>query len=338
MPKPDMTDYPDRLPDFCNLGVMLRILLGVEGLVWTTAWLQTAYLTEMWHLFVGYSVVVQASLLLTLMCLCLLRRPLQRLPYVWGLAGSTMVALLSTALVMNGMGSLFADRHLAITWREVINVIAISALLLGYFHLRGRALSPALTEARLQALQARIRPHFLFNSLNAVLSLVRSEPHRAERALENLADLFRVVMADNRQLSPLKREVEISRQYLELEGLRLGERLRVVWHIDKAPGNALLPPLLLQPLLENAVYHGIEPATQPGEINVNIYRNDGQLHIIIRNPYQHDGQRHSGNKMALGNIKSRLMLHFDVEASLRTQIHDDYYQIHITLPYQTTAP
>lgn len=334
MPKPSAADYPDRLPDFCNLGVMLRILLGVEGLVWTTAWLQTPYLPQMWQAFVGYSVVVQASLLLTLVLLCLLRRPLQRLPYHLGMVATTVVALITTALVMDGLGHLFADAHLAMTWREAVNVIAISALLLGYFNLRGRALSPALTEARLQALQARIRPHFLFNSLNAVLSLVRSEPRRAERALENLADLFRVVMADNRQLSPLRREVEISRQYLELEGLRLGERLRVVWHIDKAPGNALVPPLLLQPLLENAVYHGIEPATQPGEISVNIYRSDGQLHLLIRNPYQHGGQRHSGNKMAMDNIKSRLMLHFDVEASLHTQIHDDYYQVHITLPYR----
>lgn len=336
MPKPDMTDYPDRLPDFCNLGVMLRILLGVEGLVLITAWLQAPTLTGMWNVFVSYSVIVQMALLLTLILLCLLHRPLQRLPYIWSAVASIVVALTATALVMGAMSRLFGDSHLMVSWREVVNVIGISGFLLGYFNLRGQALSPALTEARLQALQARIRPHFLFNSLNAVLSLVRNEPRRAERALENLADLFRVVMADNRQLSPLKSEVEISRQYLELEGLRLGERLRVVWHIDKAPGNALLPPLILQPLLENAVYHGIEPATEPGEITVNIYRNDGQLHLIIRNPYQQDGQRHQGNKMALGNIKSRLMLHFDVEASLRTHIHDGFYQVHISLPYRTT--
>lgn len=338
MPKPDDADYPDRLPDFCNLGIMLRILLGVEALVWTTAWLQTTSFKEMWHLFVGYSVVVQASLLLTLVTLCLFKRPLQNLSYRWGIVASTALAVFATALVMNGMDYLFTDSHLGITWREVINTIVISAVLHGYFNLRGRALSPALSEARLQALQARIRPHFLFNSLNAVLSLMRSEPQRAERALENLAELFRVMMADNRQLSSLKREVEISRQYLELEGLRLGERLHVVWHIDKAPGNALLPPLLLQPLLENAVYHGIEPATEPGEISVNIYRNDGQLHMIIRNPYQQNSVRHSGNKMALSNIKSRLMLHFDVEASLRTQITESYYQVHISMPYRTTAP
>jgi two-component system sensor histidine kinase AlgZ len=332
---PSSTDYPDRLPDFCNLGVMLRILLGVEAFVWITVWLQTEQPTQMLALFVGYSVVLQPILLLTLGALCLISKVLQRLNYAYGALTSILVALLTSTLVMNGLSHLLMDSQLAMSWRAVVNVTGVSLLILSYFQLRGRALSPALTEARLQALQARIRPHFLFNSLNAVLSLMRSEPSRAERALEDLADLFRVVMADNRQLSTLKREVEISRQYLELEGLRLGDRLRVVWHIDKAPSNALLPPLVLQPLLENAVYHGIEPATTPGEISVNLYRNAGQLHLIIRNPYQKTGNHHIGNKMALGNIKNRLMLHYDVEASLQTQVQQDYYQIHITLPYQT---
>ncbi len=337
MTKSSSTDYPDRLPDFCNLGIMLRILLGVEALVWITAWLQTPQLAEMAHLFVAYSVVVQASLLLTLATLCLFGKLLRRLAYPHGIIASSLVALAVTAVVMNGLSHLLMDSHLAMSWREAVNVVGMSTLILAYFNLRGRALSPALTEARLQALQARIRPHFLFNSLNAVLSLMRSEPRRAERALEDLADLFRVVMADNRQLSTLRREVEISRQYLELEGLRLGDRLRVVWHIDKAPSNALLPPLVLQPLLENAVYHGIEPAMESGEISVNIYRNVNQIHMIIRNPYQKTGDHHSGNKMALGNIKSRLMLHYDVEASLQTQVQQDYYQVHIILPYQTSA-
>ena len=332
MPNPDTADYPDRLPDFCNLGVLLRILLGVESLVLFSIWLKGLEWSEMWRLFVSYSMVIQTSLLLTLLGLCLLHRWLVRLPYLIGVMATITLAVVVVAEVMHAMSYLFADRRLLMSVRDLINVMGMSAMVLAYFYLRGRALSPALTEARLQALQARIRPHFLFNSLNAVLSLVRSEPLRAERALENLADLFRVVMADNRHLSPLADEIELCRQYLELEALRLGDRLRVVWHVDKMPGLALVPPLMLQPLLENAVYHGIEPATQTGEININIYQSVGQLHIIIRNPYQRDGTHHGGNKMALNNIKSRLMLHFDVEASLRTQIGDNYYQVHITMP------
>ena len=135
----------------------------------------------------------------------------------------------------------------------------MTAITLAYFDLRARALSPAVAEARIQALQARIRPHFLYNSINAVLSLIRSEPRRAERALEDLADLFRVLMADNRTLAPIANEVELARQYLALEELRLGERLRVTWRTDTHAADALVPPLILQPLVENAVYHGIEP-------------------------------------------------------------------------------
>jgi two-component system sensor histidine kinase AlgZ len=214
----------------------------------------------------------------------------------------------------------------------VLAVLA-SVMLLAYFDLRGRALSPAIAEARLQALQARIRPHFLFNSLNAVLSLIRQEPKRAEAALEDLADLFRVVMGDNRELSPIAREVELCRQYLELEQLRLGERLKVAWRIDKMPPDALVPPLVLQPLLENAVYHGIEPRVEPGEISIDIYTTRNELHAVLRNPYEQEGNHHAGNKMALANIRERLQLHFDAEARLDTLVREDTYQVHIVLPY-----
>ncbi len=207
--------------------------------------------------------------------------------------------------------------------------------LLFYLHLRAKALSPALIEARLQALQARIRPHFLFNSINAVLSLVRAEPKRAEEALEDLADLFRVLMSDNRDLVPLADEVELCRQYLALETLRLGERLRLEWHLNSMPGDALVPPLVLQPLLENAVYHGIEPSSEPGVVSINIFAKDGQVHVILRNPYRVDGGRHhAGNKMAFANVRERLALHFDAEGSLQSRVKDASYEVHIRMPYR----
>jgi two-component system sensor histidine kinase AlgZ len=105
-----------------------------------------------------------------------------------------------------------------------------------------------------------------------VLSLVRSDPRRAERALEDLAELFRALMSDARQLVPLADEVQLTRAYLELEQLRLGDRLDVVWHVEKMPADSLIPPLLIQPLVENAVYHGIEPQREGGEISLNIFR------------------------------------------------------------------
>jgi two-component system sensor histidine kinase AlgZ len=208
--------------------------------------------------------------------------------------------------------------------------------MLEYFRLRDRALSPALSEARLQALQARIRPHFLFNSINAVLSLVRSEPKRAETALLDMADLFRVLMRDNRELVPISDEIELCRQYLELEKLRLTDRLQVEWHLNNMPHDALVPPLVLQPLLENAVYHGIEPLSTPGVVSINIFCKGGDVHAILRNPYRSDGgSHHAGNKMALGNIRERLKLHFDAEGTLESRVRDTAYEVHIRMPYRT---
>jgi two-component system sensor histidine kinase AlgZ len=270
--------------------------------------------------------------MLSILALVVLNDLLKRLPY--SLGAVVVVALelmLATLLYIYGR-PLFAAEWASLE-RYWLLTLVVTLMLLFYFDLRGRALSPALSEARLQALQARIRPHFLFNSINAVLSLIREDPKRAEGALEDMADLFRVVMADNRELTPLLREVELCREYLGLEQLRLGERLKVEWHVDKMPGDARVPPLVLQPLLENAVYHGIEPRTAPGVISINIYLAREQVHAVLRNPYEHEGDHHAGNKMALANIRERLQLHFDAEASLTTKVSDEAYQVHITMPY-----
>jgi two-component system sensor histidine kinase AlgZ len=223
--------------------------------------------------------------------------------------------------------------------RHLLLSLAVAGALLGYFRLRAKALSPAIVEARLQALQARIRPHFLFNSINAVLSLVRSDPKRAETALEDMADLFRVLMRDNRDLAPLADEIELCRQYLALEKLRLGERLQVEWHLNSMPADALVPPLVLQPLLENAIYHGIEPSSAPGVVSINIFYKGGEVHAILRNPYRaNGGEHHAGNKMALANVRERLALHFDAEGALESKVMRDAYEVHIRIPYRTAVP
>ncbi|HUW51486.1 MAG TPA: histidine kinase [Sulfuricella sp.] len=320
------------LPNFCNLGIMLRILVIVDGMSAVAAMLKAPTLAAAWQELIELSALVQPLLLLSLLVLCLGRRALSRLPYRAG-----VIVVLAIELLLVALAHAFSQRlfytDLGELQRHWLFALLASGVLLGYFHLRSRAFSPAISEARLQALQARIRPHFLFNSINAVLSLIRSDPKGAERALEDMADLFRVLMADNRQLAPLEQEVALCRQYLDLEHLRLGARLRVAWYVDNMPGDALIPPLVLQPLLENAVYHGIEPAAEPGEIVINIYRSRNQVHLVLANPYPTEGGHHAGNKMALANIRERLELHFDAEASLMTQIGDNRYQVHIIVPY-----
>ena len=154
-----------------------------------------------------------------------------------------------------------------------------------------------------------------------------------------MADLFRVLMKDNRDLAPLSTEVELCRQYLELEQLRLGDRLLVDWNVKSMPGDALVPPLLLQPLLENAVYHGIEPASTPGTVSINLFLSRGEVHAILKNPYRATGgSHHSGNKMALDNVRERLALHFDAEASLESRVNKDSYEVHIRMPYRVARP
>lgn len=322
------------LPNFRNLGVMLRVLVIANAMALAAAVVKAPSLDTTGRQLVEISTLFQPILLLSLLGLIAVSPSLQRLPYPVGILAVLGLAALVTILVWQYGATPVEDGGLA---RALIIAIAASAFIVSYFNLRSRLLSPALTIARLQALQARIRPHFLYNSLNAVLSLIRAEPRRAEAALEDLADLFRVLMQDNRQLAPLAREVELCRQYLDLEQLRLGPRLRVAWHVEDMPEDALMPPLLLQPIIENAVYHGIEPAIEPGTVNISIHRKGKALHAVVTNPVRRQGRHHSGNKMAMANIRERLALHFDAEASITNTATESTYNVHIVIPYVTAA-
>lgn len=328
---------PNRVPDTSNLGVLARVLFGACLFAVVIALARSTSPAEFLGEVTAIASVAMLPLLLILTVLAVLASWLQRLSYR---AGIVVILCLSLLLVAGAhqVERLIVPQASGDLLRSWVFTSILVALLIGYFDLRARALSPALTEARLQALQARIRPHFLFNSINAVLSLIRSEPKRAETALEDMADLFRVLMADNRDLTTLAREVELCRQYLSLEQLRLGERLKLEWYVDKMPADALVPPLVLQPLLENAVYHGIEPRSEPGVVSINIFRKGQQVHAVLRNPYKLEGNHHSGNKMALNNIRERLQLHFDAEATLRASVDAQAYQVHIVMPYRSANP
>ena len=313
------------VPDFSNFGVMLRVLLGVNAMAFAIALGQGSGVTDSVQRFAELAAWVQPLLLFNLCVLALAHKPIQRMP-VWqaqvlvlALAGTSALLYVELWIAL----ALFPDTGEA-RLRAVLLGALPAAVMLLYFDLRARAFSPALSEARLQALTARIRPHFLFNSLNAVLSLIRSEPRRAEAALEELAELFRALMRDHRELLPLTDEIALCRQYLALESLRLGERLQVDWAVDDIPQDILVPPLMLQPLLENAVYHGIEPLGGTGTLSVHCTRRGDQLLIEIANPAPPPAARHArpggvpGSHMALANIRERLALYYDLEARLET--------------------
>ena len=238
------------LPDFRNMGTVLRIVLLVNGIALLVALSQAFSFADMQSGFLQSSALMQPVLLCGLLLLYGLNPLLERAVY-WQSALAVVVAVASITVLIDALGgelfSASGDYGMFRYVRHALVGIAVTLMILAYFRLRVQALSPAKEAARLQALQARIRPHFLFNTINAVLSIVRSDPKRAEAALEDMADLFRMAMVEPHELVALSKEVALARQYLNLEELRMGERLTVNWDTTYMPPDALIPPLILQP-------------------------------------------------------------------------------------------
>ena len=329
---------PDALPNFRNLGVTLRILLISNGLVLLQALLQANSWADVPLRMMQIATLFAPVLLSAMLLLWVVQPWLNRFTYWRGaLAVNALVVVLTLSTYYFG-SELYRPLSSDVAWFDVARYMLFGVLVCGilliYFRWRSQALSRALHEARLQVLRARIRPHFLFNSINAVLSIVRAKPMQAEAALQDMSDLFRMAMADAQDLVPLRLEIELSKQYIALEQLRMGERLRVDWQIQDVPDDALIPPLLLQPLLENAVYHGIEPLPQGGSITVALRRSGDEVRLTVENPYASSGAvPHDGNKMALQNIRERLALLFDIEARYKVESGKEFYRVEITLPY-----
>ncbi|MDB5795148.1 MAG: histidine kinase [Noviherbaspirillum sp.] len=333
------------IPDCCNIGVVFRSLLAVNGTVLAAILMRTSELQLGLFEFIESSMLIELACLASLFVLCGLRRILRAIP-AWGqrAACAAVPAAVTGAVIqlfssLDWLWSSFANLTVL---KGMLAAALLGSLLQHYFELRMRAFSPALVEARLQALQARIRPHFLFNSLNAVLSLIRSEPLRAEAALEDLADLFRVLMNDSRHLTSMENEIRLCRQYLSIEKIRLGDRLHVHWKAENISEGVLrkarMPALLLQPLLENAIHHGVEPSAEPVRIQVCISRSVDRIEIIVVNPFHENvGDKTlpgSGNQMALNNIRERLALLYDVEAQLTTTIKEGLFEVRLRFPYR----
>ncbi len=337
---PDSPPLEIVIPDCCNIGVVFRTLLVVNVAFLTGILLHTGGWQAGLSRFVEASTLIELASLSSLVALCGLRKLIRTIP-LWGqrLACALVPAAVTSLMVrLLSVNPLFIDSFGSLHAAEAALVAALFGILLQhYFELRTRAFSPALVEARLQALQARIRPHFLFNSLNAVLALIRTEPQRAETTLEDLADLFRVLMRDARDMTTLEQEIRLCRQYLSIEKVRLGDRLQVKWNaVDigkEVFKRAQIPSLLLQPLLENAVHYGVEPAREPALIQIDITRQIDRIEISVVNPYYGDASISEGNHMALNNIRQRLALLYDVEAQLTTSIARGFFEVKLRFPY-----
>jgi two-component system sensor histidine kinase AlgZ len=334
MPSIRQNPLPESLPDFRNLGVTARALIAVNLLALVAALLTEPDWRNTLAAFVMKAALFEPALLASLTLLYAAAPWLLRLDY-WSGCSLAIAVVLACATVTQIVLGEFAPASLV---RTLVLAAAAAAMVLAYLRLHTKAYSPALAEARLQALQARIRPHFLFNSLNAVLALIRHDPRRAERTLEDLAELFRALMSDGRNLVRLADEIALIERYAAIEQLRLGERLRMSWDLDNAPVDAMLPSLVLQPLLENAIYHGVEPGTGIGDVLVRIERRGDRVLALIENSWREPGNgARAGNHMALDNIRERLMLFFDDEARIESRVEGARYRVQIDIPYRGRA-
>ena len=336
------------LPDFCTSRATLATVLIVEltALVLTLAresatidfWTDLAR-TSMFLLWIGLA----GSALL-----CAMRPRLARMSVAagsaaaLGLIGAVIAAVSICAwlfgrtplVIESGGAGLFPAAPGIFVLRNVGIGLIVTGLALRYFYVayEWRMSVELRAAARVHALQARIRPHFLFNSMNTIAALTRSNPPRAEAAVQDLADLFRATLADKGDTISLAEELEVARTYQRMEQLRLGARLQVEWKTESLPANALVPGLMIQPLLENAIYHGIEPRPEGGTVTISGEVSGDLVTIVVRNPLDPAPGQREGNRLALANIRERLGLLYGERALMKSGRFDAEYIVTVRFP------
>lgn len=324
--------------DACHLGVVLRAVLGVE-LTLAIAALYTSADAQDWLLHMAW--LTSGGLpgtLVWLLLACSLKRVLHRmdahLQYASGVGLGVGAGLYASAMLA------ISGEITALHW--LANAIVgglFAAVLVGYLVLRAEGRTPAATTAQLTALQAHIRPHFLFNALNSAVALVREQPSKAEQLLTDLSDLFRATLRNPRSTISLQEEIELAQRYLDIEQVRFGDRLQVEWLLDPAALHARLPPLLLQPLVENAVKHGVEPSEIGTKVTISAQLTRKKFILLtVTNTLpreEHRGDRAAsrlGQGMALANVERRLHLLHDVQATFSAGPKDRVFEVKILLP------
>lgn len=316
--------------DACNIGIVLRAVLFVE----LTIAIAVMFASQsLWDWVTRLSLVTGGALPATLawlLVLCGCKRFLSEWPQAWQ---NVFAIVLGAICGVYGCGVLAMSGLLELTpWlASTFTGAMLSAVLVAAFIMRAKGRTPADTAARLTELQSRIRPHFLFNTLNSAIALVRAEPATAERVLEDLSELFRHALMEAGDSVTLAEEIDLAQRYLAIEQVRFGDRLRVQWSVDPKAQNARLPPLLLQPLVENAVRHGVEPCESGAEVHVSTQLRGSVVVIKVHNTVP-AGQGNEGHGLALQNVRDRLMLLHDVQGQFSSKLKDGIYQVRMEVP------
>ncbi len=348
-----LTDYsgietvePFFLPSFCDVRMVFAVVVIAQLLAFIITLVSPGVMQNAWGNLGLISLFMQWIALTSAAMLCVCRPMLARMGNRVAAAVSYLLVLLVTAVVSElafwlmlastMFPEISVDLHATFLLRNLTISTVIAAIVLRYLYVQfqWRQQLKAEARARIQALQARIRPHFLFNSMNTIAALTRSAPEAAETAIEDLSDLFRASLNNSQQQATLAEELTLARRYLSIEALRLGERLAVEWHMDGVPLTTVLPPLILQPLLENAIYHGIERLPEGGTIQVDGDCRDGFVTIAISNPVLSGaaGEQPAGHRIAQENIRQRLQIIFGDSASLVSTLTAGVYKVVMHFP------
>jgi len=335
------------LPDLCNIRILLLVIVIAEMLAFILT-LAGASSGQRWQDLGLISLFVQWVALFSVLSLCLMRPWLANFNNT--LAGVISFILINViTLVLSEIAFSYiaypgldqsTAGHIDFLLRNLGISIIVSLLTLRYFFLQYQSSKSMLAEntSRIEALQSRIRPHFLFNSMNVIASLTRSNPKLAEQAIVNLSQIFRASLSDIKKQISLHEEISICKSYLQIETLRLGERLQVDWQIESGVEGDMIPALLLQPLIENAVIHGIEPLTEGGVILISAqHKMDKQtLELEVINPCDNlkdeNKSTEKGNKIALNNIKQRLDAIYKGESSIVISQKNNQHTVTINIP------
>ena len=334
------------LPSFCAVRMVFAVVVIAELLAFILTLVSPGVLDDPWGNLGLISVFMQWIALSSAALLCLSRPLLSRMGNVAAAVISYLLVLLVTALVselafwLMIRSTLFPEldsgQHATFLLRNLTISTVVAAIVLRYLYVQFQWHQQVRTEARarIKALQARIRQQFLFNSMNTIAALTRSAPATAEAAIEDLSDLFRAALDTSHGQTSLDDELTLARRYLNIEALRLGERLAVTWSLDGVPLDVQVPPLILQPLLENAIYHGIEPLPQGGTIRVVGTAGEDFLQIGISNPVPEStrGRQSRGHRIAQENIRQRLQIACGAGGGLETRLTDTDYTVILRLP------
>lgn len=334
------------LPDFCHPQSVLLVVLSAELLAVIFTLVNYQPQTTLWGSLGFYSISVQIVTLISIAALCLLSSVLvQFSDWVAGLFSLLIILCVTTLFSLAVIHwywlapvdlSSLSQRHLLLRNLLISGLIGIVALRYFYLQFQYRKQLSLEASARLEALQARIRPHFLFNSMNVIASLTRIDPAKAEKAIEDLSDLFRATLNNQQELITFSEELANSERYLTIEKLRLGERLTIEKNIDEVALTILVPPLSLQPLLENAVYHGIQMLEEGGCISLSAKIQNELLVVSVVNPrtshINHNYSPHQGSGIALGNISQRLEVIYAGKAKLQRKSDKNSYRVTMHIP------